>query len=77
MHRELLAGLKTEDRGFKRARFAVLRLVDCPAVLVEAGYLSNDTEAQMIATPAYRARIAEAIYSAIVAYDATRAAAGG
>lgn len=76
MHRELLAELKTEDRGFKRARFAVLRLVNCPAVLIEAGYLSNDAEAQMIGTAAYRARIAEAVYSAILAYDAARVAAG-
>ncbi len=76
MHRELLTELKTEDRGYKRARFAVLRLVDCPAVLVEAGYLSNDTEAQQIGTAAYRARIAQALYSAIVAYDAARVAAG-
>ncbi|MCX6937301.1 MAG: N-acetylmuramoyl-L-alanine amidase [Verrucomicrobia bacterium] len=76
MHRELLTGLKTEDRGLKRARFAVLRLADCPAVLVEAAYLTNDTEAKLIATPAYRARIAKALYAAIVAYDATRVAAG-
>lgn len=76
LHRELLARLKTEDRGYKRARFAVLRLVDCPAVLVEAGYLSNDGEAALLATEAYRARIAEAIYAGILAYDAALSAAG-
>lgn len=75
MHRELLAKLKTEDRGYKRARFAVLRLVECPAVLVEAGYLSNDAEAQRIGTAAYRADIAEALFVAVQAYDATLAAA--
>jgi len=70
MQRELLARLKTEDRGYKRARFAVLRLVDCPAVLVEAGYLSNDDEAARIAEESYRAKIAEALYTAILAYEA-------
>lgn len=76
MHRELLARLKSDDRGYKRARFAVLRLVDCPAVLVEAGYLSNDGEAARIAEASYRAKIAEALHTAIHAYDAAQTAAG-
>ncbi|MCU0792228.1 MAG: N-acetylmuramoyl-L-alanine amidase [Opitutaceae bacterium] len=72
VHRQLLGELKSEDRGYKRARFAVLRLVDCPAVLVEAGYLSNDAEALLIASEAYRARIAKAVAEAVVAYDQAR-----
>jgi N-acetylmuramoyl-L-alanine amidase len=61
IHAQVLEQLRSEDRGFKRARFAVLRLVNCPAVLVEAGYLSNNDEARRIATPAYRQALAEAI----------------
>lgn len=75
MHRELIGKLKTEDRGYKRARFAVLRLVDSPSVLVEAGYLSNDAEARKLATDAYRADIAEALAAGIHAYAAALAAA--
>jgi N-acetylmuramoyl-L-alanine amidase len=75
MHRQLLAKLKTEDRGFKRARFAVLRLVECPAVLVEAGYLSNAGEARRIADAEYRGDIAEALASAVNAYAASLATA--
>ena len=71
MHRQLLAKLKSEDRGYKRARFAVLRLVDCPGVLVEAGYLSNNGEAAKIANANYRGDIAEALFAAVQAYDAS------
>ncbi len=68
MHRELLHDLKAPDRGFKRARWAVLRLASCPAVLIEAGYLSSDAEARKIATPAYRQQIAGAIADGVRAY---------
>lgn len=67
-HRELLGSLGASDRGLKHARFAVLRLVSCPAVLVESGYLSNDTEAKKIGTPAYRQKIADAIASGVRVY---------
>lgn len=68
MHRELLGGLTAADRGLKHARFAVLRLATCPAVLVESGYLSHDAEARKIATPAYRQKIADAIASGVRLY---------
>ncbi|MFA6963014.1 MAG: N-acetylmuramoyl-L-alanine amidase [Opitutaceae bacterium] len=68
IHNQVLAKLGSEDRGMKRARFAVLRLVNSPAVLVEAGYLSNDAEARKIASSAYRADMAEAIAQGVRAY---------
>jgi N-acetylmuramoyl-L-alanine amidase len=70
VHRQLLRELKVSDRGFKRARWAVLRLAPCPAVLIEGGYLSQDAEAGKIATPAYRQKIAEAIADGVQAYAA-------
>jgi len=69
----LLGKLGTEDRGFKRARFAVLRLVNAPAVLVESGYLSNTAEARKICTVAYRDDIAESIAAGIKDYSAATA----
>lgn len=70
LHRSLLTRLEAPDRGLKRARFAVLRPLTCPAVLVEAGFLSNPDEARKISTPAYRQRIAEAIGEGIGQYHA-------
>lgn len=68
IHRQLLGKLGTQDRGLKRARFAVLRLSTCPAVLVEAGYLSNADEARRIADARYRSDIAEAVANGVKAY---------
>ena len=67
---KLLGKLGSEDRGLKRARFAVLRFVNTPAVLVESGYLSNAAEARKICTSAYRDNIAEGIAEGIRAYSA-------
>lgn len=75
LHRALQTKLPTEDRGMKRARFAVLRLVTCPAILVEGGYLSNPGEARKIATPAYRQKLAEAVADGIRTYDIALSAA--
>ena len=68
MHRTLVNDLSTSDRGLKRGRLAVLRLAMSPAVLVEAGYMSNETEAKKIGTPAYRQEIAESIARGVAAY---------
>ncbi|QYM80078.1 N-acetylmuramoyl-L-alanine amidase [Horticoccus luteus] len=68
VHGAMIEALKVPDRGLKRARWAVLRLAPCPAILIESGYLSNDAEARRIADPAYRQRIAVAIATGIRAY---------
>lgn len=70
LHRQLVTDLGTSDRGFKRARFAVLRFVEAPAVLIEAAYLSHDAEAARVGTPAFRQEIAEAIARGVDAYSA-------
>lgn len=75
MHRRLRDDLQASDRGLKRARFKVLTLARCPAVLVEAGYLSNDSEARKIAMPAYRQKVAAAVANGVRTYAALLEAA--
>lgn len=68
IHDAMIGDLGTLDRGLKRARFAVLRLTHVPAVLIEAGFLSNEAEATRIASPTRRDEIAQSIANGIVAY---------
>lgn len=66
LHRSLLEVAGQQDRGVRRARFpAVLRGQQCPAVLIEGGYLSNPQEARQIADPAHRQKLAEAVAGAL------------
>jgi len=66
LHRALLQVNGNNDRGVRHARFpGVLRGQRRPAVLIEGGYLSNPQEAQLIALPAYRQRLAEALAAAL------------
>lgn len=62
-----IAPLSNFDRGLKRARFAVLRHAPCPAVLIEAGFLSNSIDSLLLADPAYQEILAHAIAEGIAA----------
>lgn len=67
LHRQLLNGTHSVDGGVQRARFpAVLKSQKRPAVLIEGGYLSNRKESALIASPAYRQQMAEALVKAIL-----------
>ena len=66
VHRALVRITGRTDRGVRRARFmGVLRGQNRPAVLLEAGYLSNPQEASLIASSDYRRKLAEAVASAL------------
>jgi len=62
--------LKTNatNRGTKAEQFFVIANVRHPAVLVEAGFLSNKDDAARLGDPEYRERIALAISDGVVAY---------
>lgn len=52
----------------KRENFYVLRMNNHPAVLVECAYLSNYEDEKLLATDAYRQKLAEGIYQGVVEY---------
>ena len=66
----LLGQVPMVDRGLKHARFAVLRLCERPAVLVECGFVSNPAESSLISSGAWRARIADAVADGVENYRA-------
>jgi N-acetylmuramoyl-L-alanine amidase len=66
VHRSLLQNVGMPDRGVQRARFmAVLKTQQRPAILIEAGYLSDHNEAKRLASPDYRQKLALAVAKAL------------
>lgn len=56
---QMIDRLFTADRGVKEANFQVLRETKCTAVLVEAAFISNDADRQVLTT--YACQLAAAI----------------
>lgn len=57
--------LETPHRS---AGFAVLKAPDIPSILIELGFMSNKTEAQLLSQPSYRRKIAQSLVYGIDAY---------
>jgi len=70
IYHSLLGHIPEFDRGIKRARFAVLRLTQVPAVLIEGGFLTERGESKLIANKDWRAKLAGAISVGIENYRA-------
>ena len=68
VHAATLSATGAADRGVRRARFEVLRDANCPAILIEGGFLTNQSEEQQVMNSEYRNRLAEAIAKGILAY---------
>ena len=68
IQKSLVRQLSVEDRGVRRARFAVLRDAAMPAVLIEAGFMSHPTEGRKIFDAGYRREMARAIVDGITGY---------
>jgi N-acetylmuramoyl-L-alanine amidase len=69
----LMANLKrtnreVRSRGVKKAPFVVLIGAQMPSVLAEISFITNRRELQLLKTAAYKQKIAESLYNAIVKY---------
>ncbi len=56
------------SRGVKKAPFVVLIGAAMPSVLAEISFLTNKQELQLLKTGAYKDKIAQSLYNAVVQY---------
>ncbi len=68
VHASLVRTLGLTDRGIKRARFVVIKNLKLPGILVEGGFMSGAPDYQLIATPAYRQKMAQSILEGVNRY---------
>ena len=61
-------GVRTLERPHRFAGFAVLKAPDIPSVLVEAGFMSNRKEADLLNTSGHRRKIAAALKQGVDKY---------
>ena len=69
---ELDKKLTVPNRGVKQAGFYVLSGASMPCVLIEGGYVSNPSEEKNLKSPAYRKKISDGIYKAIIKFKSSR-----
>jgi N-acetylmuramoyl-L-alanine amidase len=70
--KELGRMAQLHNRQVEQAGFVVLKSPDVPSILVETGFISNPEEAAALNTPAYRQKIARAIYAGVRSYFSTQ-----
>jgi N-acetylmuramoyl-L-alanine amidase len=61
-------GVRANNRGVKFARFYVIRNTKCPAILVECGFVSNQTERDRMKQSWFRQSLAEGVGNGILRY---------
>jgi N-acetylmuramoyl-L-alanine amidase len=66
-----LTNKTTKDLGVKQAPFAVLIGAAMPSVLAEISFVTNAQEARLLKSPAFRQRIAEALFAAVRKYQSS------
>lgn len=68
VHQGVVLRLGLPDRGVRSAGFYVLKHTRMPAILVEGAFLSNGHEAELMAQPVWRQRMAEGIGAGVMRY---------
>ncbi len=73
---KIIESSKAKSRGVKHGNLAVIRETTVPAVLIEAGFLTNEEEMEKIKDPAYLKKIAWGIAEGIENYLTQRCKTG-
>jgi len=68
VQQSMLEYLGCYDRGVKQANFHVMREARMPSILVEVGFLTNESEEALLSDPAYQHEAAYAIYRGIARF---------
>ncbi len=68
VEREFGSHMLSKSRGVKQAGFAVLRRASMPAVLVESGFLSNDTDEAFLVSQEGQSQVAESVTRAFAGF---------
>ncbi len=68
VERALVQGIGGPDRGIKRARFSVLKNLECPGVLLELGFLSHQETAKEVRSSDFRQLLAQSLCQGILVY---------
>lgn len=75
VHREAAPLIRFRAPYHRFASLVVLKSPDTPSVLFEAGYITNDEDAKLLASPEGQERIAEGIARAVTVYFARQSGA--
>ncbi len=69
LQRYLVSHCRVKNRGVRYGRFSVLHNTNCPAALVECGFISNSRERARCNTSSFQDAAARAIFAGIQRWD--------
>lgn len=64
----LIYATRANNRGVRSADFYVIKNAECPAILVEIGFITHPVEAQMLKNANYLERVSYGVASGVTAY---------
>ncbi|ACL69551.1 N-acetylmuramoyl-L-alanine amidase [Halothermothrix orenii] len=68
IHEELVMIRQENNRSLSKGNYYVLKQSPCPAVLIEAGFISNPVDRKKLTDPEYQKNLARAITKGIINY---------
>ena len=72
VHTHLMKEIDTKDRGLVKSKFYVINHTTVPAILVETGFISNESERSELVTDSRKQKTAKAIAEGIIEYFKTQ-----